>query len=270
MTRSEVRDLLEIARTAADAGAAVLRRSGLPLPGGEAELKGTGDYVTAIDRRSEEAILAVLQHATPEIPVLAEESGGVREGTRWVVDPLDGTTNFMRGLPIVGVSVGLVSDSRPVLGVVLGPFLDLAFSGGSELGVERNGEQLPRLRAIATRSAVVATGFPFRDKSRLPRYHRVLDGALLEFEDLRRAGAASLDMAWVASGAHDGFFEMGLSPWDVAAAAALVVEVGGRVSDWDGADRWLESGNIVAGSTQVHEALLRLTEAGGADASTKC
>src|SRR5438034_11245854 len=121
-----------------------------------------------------------------------------------------------------------------------------------------NGERLPPHRELERGSAVVATVFPFRNKGLLPRYLAMFDQALARFEDLRRAGAAALDLAWTASGTFDGFFELGLNTWDVAAGAALVLEVGGRVTDWEGGDSWIESGNILAAAPAVHEVLLQL------------
>jgi myo-inositol-1(or 4)-monophosphatase len=222
------------------------------------EAKAPGDYVTASDRASEAAILETLARLAPGVPVLAEEAGGARAATMWAVDPLDGTTNFTRGLPVVAVSVALLEAGRPVLGVVLGPFLGLEFAGGRGLGVTLNGERLPRLGPGDPDRAVVATGFPFRRKERMLRYRPVLEGALARFEDLRRAGAAALDLAWTAGGTLDGFFELGLGTWDLAAGAALILELGGQVSDWEGGPDWVEGGDILAGPAAVHEALLEL------------
>lgn len=236
----------------------MLLEIGLPSAGFAAELKGKGDYVTAADRRSEAAILEVLAREAPGVAVLAEEEGGTRAGTMWTVDPLDGTTNFTRGFPSVGISVALLEDRQPIVGAVLAPFLKLEFTVARGRGAYRNGERLPAHRAVDTAGAVVATGFPFRNKSLLPRYLAMFEPALARFEDLRRAGAAALDLAWTASSTFDGFFELGLNTWDVAAGAALVVEAGGLVTDWSGGDTWIETGNILAGSPAVHEALLEL------------
>ena len=222
--------------------------------------KGAGDYVTAWDRRSETAILEVLSRETPGIAALAEESGGRRAATMWAVDPLDGTTNFTRGFPLVGVSVGLLDGGRPILGVVIGPFVGVEFTAAVGHGVYRNGERLPALGPIDPAKALVATGFPFKNKTLLSRYRPALEGALRVFEDVRRAGSAALDLAYTASGAFDGFFELGLNTWDVAAGAALVIEAGGRVTDWAGGQDWIETGNMLAGSSTVHQALLELAE----------
>ena len=176
----------------------------------------------------------------------------------WAVDPLDGTTNFTRGFPSVGISVALIEEGRPVVGVVIAPYLGVEFTVSAGEGAFRNGERLPPHRALDPSGAVVATGFPFRDKALLARYLPVFRGALERFEDLRRAGAAELDLAWTASGTFDGFFELGLNTWDVAAGAALVREVGGVVTDWSGGDGWLTSGNILAAAPAVHDVLLKL------------
>ena len=256
-----------MALRAARAGARVLLDGGLPRPGGSAELKGAGDYVTVWDRRSEAAIVEVLQRETPEIAVLAEESGGPRSGTMWAVDPLDGTTNFTRGFPSVGVSVGLLDDGRPVVGVVIAPFLGLEFMAATGAGATLNGERLPQLRQVDPRQAVVATGFPFRNKALTSRYLPVFEAALQSFEDVRRAGAAALDLAWTASGTFDGFFELGLNTWDVVAGAALVIEVGGRVTDWSGGNTWTDTGDILAAPAAVHDLLLELAAGGRGDRS---
>ncbi len=249
-----------MALRAARAGARVLLEAGLPRPGVAAELKGAGDYVTATDRRSEEAILEVLARDAPGVPVLAEERGGTRSGHMWAVDPLDGTTNFTRGFPSVGVSVALIEDGRPTAGAVIAPYFHLEFTAASGRGAFLNGDRLPQHRALEPSRAIVATGFPFRNKRLLAGYFPVMRAALGRFEDLRRAGAAALDLAWTAASTFDGFFELGLNTWDVAAGALLVREVGGRVTDWSGGDGWIETGNVLAAAPAVHEVLLELAQ----------
>jgi myo-inositol-1(or 4)-monophosphatase len=250
--------MLDVALRAARAGAAVLLQAGLPHPGMAVELKGRGDYVTATDRRSEAAILEVLAREAPGVAVLAEERGGVRASTMWAVDPLDGTTNFTRGFPGVGISVALLENSQPVVGAVLAPFLELEFAASRGSGAFLNGDRLPQHRVLEPLDAVVATGYPFRNKKLMERYFPVMEKAFQRFEDLRRPGAAALDLAWTASGTFDGFFELGLNTWDVAAGAALVLEVGGRVTDWEGGDTWIETGNILAAAPAIHDVLLEL------------
>lgn len=249
--------MLEVAIEAARAGAAVLREAGLRPRAGDS--KGPGDWVTAFDRASEEAILEVLARRAPGVPVLAEEAGGRWEPTMWAVDPLDGTTNFTRGLPVVGVSVGLLRDGVPEVGCVIAPWLGLEMAGGRGLGARLNGDQLPGLEDLPVSGAVVATGAPFRHKERLGRYAPVALGAQRRFEDLRRMGAAALDLSWCAAGRLDGYFELGLGAWDITGGSAVLLAVGGRVVDWEGGDGWPRSGNVLAGRPAVVETLLELT-----------
>jgi myo-inositol-1(or 4)-monophosphatase len=225
------------------------------------ERKGFGDYVTAVDREAERAAIAVLRRGAPDIPVLAEESGGPAAERVWVIDPVDGTTNLVRGFPVVGVSVALVEGGRPVVGAVGAPWLGEEWSASEGEGAwDGRGRRL--LVSSHTGTGVAATGFPFRRKENLERYLPAFEAALRRFEDLRRAGAAALDLAYVAAGTWDGFFELGLAIWDIAAGSLLVREAGGVVTDWAGDPASVfRSGDIVAGSPAWHEAMLEITAA---------
>ena len=246
---------------AAAASEVVLRRAG-DVAALAPEEKAAGDYVTAVDREAEDAALDVLQRGAPGIPVLAEEAGGTRSDRLWVVDPVDGTTNLVRSYPVVGVSVALFEEGRPVVGAVAAPHLGSAWSAAEGAGAfDANGRRLQVLGRDPA-ACVVATGFPFRrkDEETLHRYLGVFMPALLRFEDLRRAGAASLDLAYSATGAFDGFFELNLALWDIAAGALLVREAGGVVTDWAGDEHAVfESGCILAGAPRWHEAMLEIT-----------
>lgn len=260
MDASDLRGLLDLARRAALAGGAVVAGANWH---GAAEEKGRGDYVTDVDRESERRIAECLRDETPKIPLFAEEGGGATGDRYWTADPLDGTTNYLHGFPIVGVSLALIEDGRPIVGVVHAPFLGETYSAALGMGTWRSSPG--RIHEPLTTSsrpverAVVATGFPFRHKERLTVYLSVMERCLERFEDLRRPGAASLDLAWVAAGVFEGFFELGLSPWDVAAGALLIQEAGGVVTDWDGGGGYL-AGDILAGSPAVHRELLTLVE----------
>jgi myo-inositol-1(or 4)-monophosphatase len=250
--------LRDAALEAAEAAAAVARRAGDSER--KPEHKGEGDYVTEADREAEGAALSVLAKRTPDVPVLGEESGGIFDQERcWVVDPIDGTTNFLRRFPIVGVSVAYVREARPVVGVVVAPSLAEQWSGIAGQGAfDRAGRRLGVAPGLGR--GVVATGFPFRRKQLLDRYLPVLSDALERFEDLRRTGAASLDLAYTAAGSWEGFFELGLGPWDIAAGTLLIREAGGVVSDWRGDEEAMfGSGDILAGSPRCHEQLLEMT-----------
>ena len=222
--------------------------------------KAPGDWVSDVDTNSESAVREVLERESPSLPVFGEEGGGTRGDVGWFVDPLDGTANFLHGFPAVGVSVALVQHGMPVVGVVHAPLLGVTYTASKGGGAFANSEPIT-VSARDTERAICATGFPFRAKAdRLDEYLPVFEAALRRFEDLRRAGSASLDLAWTAAGVFDGYFEQALGPWDVAAGALLVREAGGVVTDWSGDDRsWLTSGDIVAGPPAVHAAMLELT-----------
>lgn len=241
----------DLARRAALAGGAVVRGARV----GSVEMKeGPGNYVTDVDRAAEEAVREAL--APSGIPVVGEELGGEAAGRYWLVDPIDGTVNFMHGFPVVGVSVALVEDGLPVAGCVHAPYLGTTWSAARGLGAEQDGGPI-RVTGASPAEAVVGTGFPFRHPGRREEYLRAMLPAMERFEDLRRPGAVSLDLAWVASGAYDGFFELGLSPWDVAAGAVLIEEAGGVITDWSGGPDVL-SGDVLAGGPEVHAALLEI------------
>jgi myo-inositol-1(or 4)-monophosphatase len=251
-------EIMSIASQAARVGGSTILAAGRTRDGVE---KSAGDYVTVVDGASERAITGFLSQATPDVPVVGEEGGGATADRYWLVDPLDGTTNFLHGFPIVAVSVALVEDGRPTVGAVHAPFLDETYMGAIGLGasVERADGSSERL-AVGDRPverAVVGTGFPFRHKEVLPRYFRAMLAALERFEDLRRPGAAALDLAWVAAGVFDGFFELALGPWDVAAGTVLIREAGGTVTDWTGGPDILQ-GDILAGPPNVHAELLKI------------
>ena len=255
-------DLVDAARQAA-------HLAGELIAAGDAsrgKAKGAGDYVTDTDVACERAIEASLLGATG-IPVVGEEAAASGEtGDRyWLVDPIDGTTNFMHGFPAVGVSIALIEDGGPVVGVVHAPFLGETYSASRGEGAWLARAHNPPFRlSVSERPserAVVATGFPFRRKELIPRHLRVVEACLQRCEDLRRPGAASLDLAWVAAGVFEGFFELNLSSWDVAAGALLVEEAGGLVSDWSGGPDYL-SGNIIAGNPATHAVLVEIAEEG--------
>ena len=253
--------LRELAIAAAAAAAELVVQAHVGHGPLTAEVKSPGDYVTEVDRAAERAAISVLRAGAPDIAILAEESGGSRHERMWVIDPVDGTTNFVRGFPVVGVSIALVEEGRPVVGAVHAPLLGEAWSAAEGEGAtDRAGRPL----SVSTHpgAGVVATGFPFRRKERLPRYVRVMTAALQRFEDLRRAGAASLDLAYVGAGAFDGYFELGLGLWDIAAGALLVREAGGVVTDWHGdPDAVFVSGDILAGTPSWHEVMLQIVAA---------
>jgi myo-inositol-1(or 4)-monophosphatase len=258
MTDLDLAHLLEVAERAARIGGDIVT-AGFGGADNNIRSKAPGDWVSDVDTASENAVREALAEDCPDIAFFGEESGGERASLGWLVDPLDGTANFLHGLPAVGVSIGLVRDGQPIVGVVHAPMLGDTYCASLGGGATRNGEAL-KVSTRAPAEAIPATGFPFRHKEWIDAYLDVYREAYGIVEDLRRVGAASLDLAWSAAGVFDGFFELGLGPWDVAAGALLVREAGGVVTDWVGdPDEWLVSGNILAAPPAVHEALLPIT-----------
>jgi len=252
--------LLVAADRAARAGGEIVRAHFASPP--DVREKAPGDWVTAADVASEDAVRAVLERETG-LPVFGEEAGGERADVGWLVDPLDGTSNFVHGFDAVGVSVGLVADGEPVVGVVHAPLLARTYAARKGGGAFRD-ERRIHVSERTPERAIVATGFPFRRKDVLVSYEPVFGAALHTFEDLRRVGAASLDLCWTAEGVFDGYFELRLGPWDVAAGAIIVREAGGIVTDWHGdSAAWLASGDILAGPPAVHAELARISSATG-------
>ena len=258
--RADLSRLRGAAETAVTVGAEIIARSWAGARERE-QPKGFGDYVTEADRQSEDAIGETLARLTPDIPVLGEERGGAHGDTFWAVDPLDGTTNYLIRFPVVAVAAALVSDGSVMVGAVRAPFLDFAASAARGQGAWSADERLS-VSARPPREAIVATAWPFRARSLLPRYRPVFDEIFENTEDVRRAGSAELDLAWVAAGVFDGYFELNLSVWDVAAGSLLVEEAGGVVTDWEGEDGYLDSGNVLAGSPATHTVLLEAAKRG--------
>lgn len=257
-------DLLHWARTAAVQAGGYLRSA--ERPGGPAEwtLKGSRDYVTEVDRTAEQIIGEVLTRGLPGSRVIGEELNPSlsTDGLVWVVDPLDGTTNFLHGYPSYGVSIAAAVDGVLQAGVVhhvpLQQTYYAARGGGAWLG-----EQRLRVSAIADPEfALVGTGFPFRDLSALEEYQRQFARVAAGTSGIRRPGAASIDLADVAAGRFDGFWEQRLSAWDIAAGCLLIREAGGRITNFEGRDLGIEHSGVVAGNLTIHNWLLEVLSSG--------
>ncbi|GIX33253.1 MAG: inositol monophosphatase [Lysobacterales bacterium] len=220
----------------------------------EIEHKGRHDYVSQVDRMAEELIVRELRHAWPDCAILGEEGGERGSSTArrvWIVDPLDGTSNFLRGIPHFAVSIALMEQGQLVDAVVFDPVRNELFTASRGSGALLNGRRLRVGQRVQLDGALLATGFPFREPEHLPAHLEMLRRVLEKAEDLRRTGSAALDLAWVACGRLDGYFEYGLAPWDMAAGSLLVREAGGRCADFANGDRYLFSGGVIAANVKL-------------------
>jgi len=273
----------EAAFAAALTGGRLLLRFFRKLDASKITEKAKHDLVSEADNASEQAIREVLAARFPSYSFLGEESGTSGENSNcWIVDPLDGTLNFVHGFPHWSVSVALWDTQGPVVGCILDPLrgdLFLAEHGfGSywfqNMDMRKNYSGLGELESVSVpqrlkiagqggqcglEGAFLATGFAFQLGDRFPRYLKVMESVFYKAEAIRRAGSAALDLAHTAAGIYGAFFEMGLHKWDMGAGVLLVQEAGGLVTDWDGTDQWWENGNVVAGNPGVHQELIELT-----------
>lgn len=253
---------LETAVLAAQAGAAVLMGHFRKLEPGQISEKTKHDLVSVADKESEAAIRAVLDARCPGYGFLGEETGASGDAaTRWVVDPLDGTLNFVQGFPHWCVSIGLEDGQGQRAACILDPLRDDCFTATRGGGAFWNGRPMRVSAQEGLDGAFLATGFAFQMTHRLDVFMPVFEGALKRAKGLRRAGSAALDLAHTAAGIFDGFFELGLKPWDVSAGALLVQEAGGILCDWQGDHAaWRGSGDLIAASTGVARSLVALAQ----------
>jgi len=245
-------EALEVAVEAAREGGSVLRHH-FRCAGLEVHEKAENDLVSAADRESEAVILEIIRRRFPDHGILSEEEGASGDGRvlSWVVDPLDGTNNFVHGLPFFCVSIALCRRGAPIVGVVYDPVGENLFTAKRGGGAQWNDRPMAVTSHAGLRGAFLATGFPFRSRQALELYLRTFEEVFREARAIRRCGAAALDLAYTAAGVYDGFFEFKLSRWDIAAGVLLVTEAGGTVTDLDGGEEFMVSGNVVAGGAAV-------------------
>jgi myo-inositol-1(or 4)-monophosphatase len=260
--------LITVMQRAARKAAPRIRRDFGEVEQLQVSRKGPADFVSNADRQAEQTLVEELRHGRPDWGLLLEEGGAIAGDPtkpRWIVDPIDGTSNFLHGIPHFAISIA-VQEPKPggqgwgeiSQGLVYQPLTDESYWAEKGRGAWL---QDRRLRVSSRRDlsdALIATGIPYKGHGDLARFDRVLAAVAPEVAGIRRFGAASLDLAWVAAGRYDGFWEEELQPWDVAAGILLVREAGGYVTDFRGADRALESGQVLAGTDQIHNKLHKL------------
>jgi myo-inositol-1(or 4)-monophosphatase len=250
--------MLNIAVRAARRAGSVINRAALAGGGLQVRSKQANDFVTEVDRAAEAAILEVVRKAYPAHAILAEESGASAGGDefRWIIDPLDGTTNFIHGFPQYAVSIAVEHHGALEHAVVYDPVRDELYTASKGRGAFLNDRRIRVSKCARLGDALVGTGFPFKELARADLYLRQLRSLMEKSSGVRRAGAAALDLAYVACGRLDAFWELGLSPWDMAAGALLIQEAGGLVGDLAGDQTYLQSGDVCAAAPKLFTALL--------------
>lgn len=252
---------LNIAVKAARRAASVINRASTQLDLLNVQSKAPNDFVTEVDRAAEVAIIEVLREAYPEHAILAEESG--RSGDSeycWIIDPLDGTTNFIHGFPQYAISIALARNKVLEQAVIFDPVRNELFTASKGAGAFLNDRRIRVSRRIKLMDSLIGTGFPFRENDNIEAYIGAFRELAQKTAGIRRPGAASLDLANVACGRLDGFWEAGLSSWDMAAGALLIMEAGGLVSDFGGDSDYLDTGRLVAGTPKVFAQLLPIVQ----------
>ena len=254
---------LNIAVKAARRAATVINRASTQLDLLTVQSKSPNDFVTEVDRAAEQAIIEVLRDAFPGHGILAEESGesGPESEFTWIIDPLDGTTNFIHGMPQYAVSIAQTKNGVLEHAVVYDPNTNEMFTASRGAGAFLNDRRIRVSRRTRLNESLIGTGFPFRQFDHVDAYLAMFKELTQKTAGIRRPGAASLDLAYVAAGRFDGFWEMGLSPWDMAAGVLLIQEAGGLVSDLSGEANYLATGNLVAGSPKIFGQLLSIIQA---------
>ena len=255
--------MLNIAVRAARKAGSIINRAALSSGGLQVRAKRANDFVTEVDRAAEAAIIEIVQKSYPDHAILGEESGEIRGAPdggaseyRWIIDPLDGTTNFIHAFPQYAVSIGVEQRGALAHAVVYDPVRNELFTASKGRGAFLNDRRIRVSKCLKLQDALVGTGFPFKEMSRADLYLRQLRALMEKSSGVRRAGAAALDLAYVACGRLDAFWELGLSPWDMAAGALLIQEAGGLVTGVTGEQDFLQSGDVIAATPKVFTEML--------------
>ncbi|MBK1690365.1 inositol monophosphatase family protein [Rubrivivax gelatinosus] len=257
-----IHPMLNIAVKAARAAGSIINRAALDLDVLKVGSKGPNDFVTEVDRAAEQAIIDTLLDAYPGHGILAEESGR-EHGSRdsefvWIIDPLDGTTNFLHGFPVYAVSIALAHRGVVQQAVVYDPTRNDLFYASRGRGAFLNDRRLRVSKRTRLSDSLVGTGFPFRKGDNFKRYVKMFEEVMQSCAGLRRPGAAALDLCYVAAGYYDGFFETGLSPWDIAAGSLMITEAGGLIGNFTGEADFLYQREVVAGNPKVYGQLVQI------------
>jgi len=257
--------MLNTAVKAARKAGSIITRASFDVDKLTVRSKQQNDFVSEVDHAAEDAIISVLREAYPDHGFLGEESGYTDRDAEylWIIDPLDGTTNFLHGVPQYCVSIGLMHKGQLTQGVVYDPNRNELFTATKGVGAYLNDRRIRVSKLDKLDGALVGTGFPFKVMDNVDDYLRMLKNVMKVTSGVRRPGAAALDLAWVAAGRMDAFWEIGLSPWDMAAGALLVREAGGLMGDLDGEEKYMDSGRVLATNGKLFSAMLQLLKQKG-------
>ncbi len=251
--------LVNIAVSAARNASRVILHSMDNMDKVKASSKGHNDFVTSVDKKAEQFIIDTIHAAYPEHSILAEESGEQqgKDDITWIIDPLDGTTNFLYGFPHFAISIAVAEKGRIQHGVIYDPVRDELFTASRGRGASLNDKRLRVVDQKVLENCLLGTGFPFRSPEMIDPYMDIFKDFMIQCRDIRRAGSAALDLAYLAAGRIDGFWEFGLNKWDIAAGSLLIQEAGGIVDDMTGRQQFLETGNIIAAPPKVFKAMVK-------------
>lgn len=263
MNTGNLNNYLAVAREAALQAGVILKEHFGKISPSMINEKATNDYVTVVDRRSEDIIKEHIKSHFQNHNIMAEESPAERHSSPflWIIDPLDGTMNYIHGLPSFAVSIALAIEGSLAMGLIYEPLRENIYSAIRGHGSFKNDRRIHVSSSETLSTSLIATGFPFRIKSVIDSYLRVFKDLFMRATGIRRGGSACLDLAYTAEGIFGGFFECALSPWDIAAGALLVEEAGGVVTDFEGKNQYLKTGNIIAGTKGVQREMLKIIQA---------
>ena len=253
--------MLNIAVRAARSAGDLILRSSDNIGQLRIDQKGKNDYASEVDRMAEREVINIIRAAYPDHAILAEESGN-HAGNEfvWVIDPLDGTTNFLHGFPQYAVSIALKYKNKLEIAVIYDPLRDELFTAKRGGGAMLNSRRLRVTQQATLKGGLIGTGFPFKTDKHLEAYMNMFKSLTMECAGIRRAGSAALDLAYVAAGRLDGFWEIGIMEWDMAAGILLIKEAGGVATDFSFNDKYMESGNVIVGSPKMHQLMYQLIE----------
>jgi myo-inositol-1(or 4)-monophosphatase len=254
--------MIEIARDAAVAAAKILKENFGKITSKDIRVKSKNDFITYVDETSEKKIIEIIHNRYPDHEIFAEETGRRKKGGdyQWIVDPLDGTKNYINGIPVFSISIALLHKNKIILGLVYDPMHNEMFHAERNKGAYLNNRPIKVNNVSTLDNSLLGTGFPFKYKKYLSPYMRCFEELFLNCSGTRRMGSAAIDLSYVAMGRFEGFWELGLSPWDIAAGAIIIKEAGGCITDFWKSNHYLENSFVVASNGLIHDQFISIIQ----------